>query len=164
MAGKCWFEDSKGRHCKDHKEPLHLDVGLNHIHPPMSRTLPGAAPASHRDPRTQPTPSETELPSHLHHHTKSQAVGQKTQLFSAVTLLNLIFPMSSLSYSSRMKCVFGLCHKTLHFVKAIHLAAAICNCMLAPRRSGGFYISSGKRGQKSGALCTVRWGWWADST
>lgn len=66
-----------------------------------------------------PSPTQTELPDCLQHHTKSQATGQKTQLFSAVTLLNLIFPTSSWSRCSRMKCVLGLCHKTLHFVKTI---------------------------------------------
>lgn len=71
-------------------------------------------------------PRQTELPDCLQHHTKSQATGQKTQLFSAVMLLNLIFPTSSWSCSSRMKCILGLCHKTLHFVKTIHLALVIC--------------------------------------
>ena len=86
----------------------------------------------------------------LKHCTKSQATGQKTQLFSAVTLLNLIFPTGSLSCFSRMKRIFGLCHKTLHFVKAIHFAAVICKCPPAPVQSGGFTVPSGKRGQKTG--------------
>lgn len=86
----------------------------------------------------------------LKHYTKSQATGQKTQLFSAVTLLNLIFPTGSLSCFSRMKCIFGLCHKTLHFVKAIHFAAVICKCPPAPVQSGGFTAPSGRRGQKKG--------------
>ena len=86
----------------------------------------------------------------LKHYTKSQATGQKTQLFSAVTLLNLIFPTGSLSCFSRMKCIFGLCHKTLHFVKAIHFAAVICKCPPAPVQAGGFTAPSGRRGQKMG--------------
>lgn len=72
-------------------------------------------------------------------HTKSQATEQKTKLFSAVTLLNLIFPMSSFAFSSRMKCIFVLCHKTLDFVKAIHFSMVICE-VCAPhtgRRTGG---------------------------
>lgn len=86
----------------------------------------------------------------LKHYTKSQATGQKTQLFSAVTLLNLIFPTGSLSCFSRMKCIFGLCHKTLHFVKAIHFAAVICKCPPAPVQAGGFTAPSGRRGRKMG--------------
>lgn len=83
--------------------------------------------------------SKQELACHLKLHTKSQATEQKTKLFSAVTLLNLIFPMSSFSFSSRMKCIFVLCHKTLDFVKAIHFSMVICKCAPYHTRSGEFY-------------------------
>ena len=139
----------------------HLHMGSNRIHPPTPRNLPEATPTACRDPRLSPSPSQTELPSHLKHYTKSRATGQKTQLFLAVTLLNLIFPTGSLSCFSRMKCIFGLCHKTLHFVKAIHFAAVICKCTPASVRSGGFTVSSGRRGQ-NGDLCGVRWRWYTD--
>lgn len=77
--------------------------------------------------------------------TKSQATEQKTKLFSAVTLLNLIFPMSSFAFSSRMKCIFVLCHKTLDFVKAIHFSMVICKVCTIPHthtQSGGGVIAS----------------------
>lgn len=83
--------------------------------------------------------SKQELACHLKLRTKSQATEQKTKLFSAVTLLNLIFPMSSFSFSSRMKCIFVLCHKTLDFVKAIHFSMVICKCTPYHTRSGEFY-------------------------
>lgn len=83
--------------------------------------------------------SKQALPCHLKLRTKSQATEQKTKLFSAVTLLNLIFPMSSFSFSSRMKCIFVLCHKTLDFVKAIHFSVVICKCTPHHTRAGEFY-------------------------
>lgn len=133
-------------------------MGLNYTHPPTPSSPPGTTPTPHSHPRHSVSlpPSQTELPSCLNHHTKSQATGQKTQLFSAVTLLNLIFPTSSLSCSSRMKCIFGFCHKTLHFVKAIHFAVVICKYAPAPVRAGGFYGGFWEQKQEAGDLCGAR--------
>lgn len=83
---------------------------------------------------TSPSPSQTDRPSCLKHHAKSQATGQKTQLFSAVTLLNLIFPASSPSLCLlRERCIFGLYHMVLlHAARASHSAEVICTWAAPP--------------------------------
>lgn len=79
-------------------------------------------------------------PSCLKHHAKSQATGQKTQLFSAVTLLNLIFPASSPRLCLRAKCIFGLCHTTRYYMppRPSHSAEAICKWAATLPQSGDF--------------------------
>lgn len=79
-------------------------------------------------------------PSRLKHHAKSQATGQKTQLFSAVTLLNLIFPASSPSLCLRAKCIFGLCRTTQSSMlpRPPHSAEAICKWAAPLPQSGDF--------------------------
>lgn len=152
-----WLGNSDSRISRDGARALsHLNMGLNCIHPLTSRSVPEATPTAYRDPSLSSSPSQTELPSRLKHYTKSQATGQKTQLFSAVTLLNLIFPTGSLSCFSRMKCIFGLCHKTLHFVKAIHFVAVICTSTPAPA-VWGFYHVLWAEGPENGALGSVGW-------
>lgn len=82
---------------------------------------------------TSRSPSQTDPPSCLKHHAKSQATGQKTQLFSAVTLLNLMFPASSLSPCLlRARCIFGLHHMVLHATVAIHSAGVISKWAVRP--------------------------------
>lgn len=79
-------------------------------------------------------------PSRLKHHAKSQATGQKTQLFSAVTLLNLIFPASSPSLCLRAKCIFGLCRTTQCSMlpRPPHSAEAMCKWAAPLPQSGDF--------------------------
>lgn len=54
-----------------------------------------------------------------------------------------------------MKCIFGLCHKTLHFVKAIHFAVVICKCAPAPVRAGGIYGGFWEQRLEEGDLSAV---------
>lgn len=49
-----------------------------------------------------------------------------------------------------MKCIFGLCHKTLHFVKAIHFAVVILSARQPPCGLGALKGSSGKGSQEMG--------------